>query len=258
MTIKTTNFQKVQEFTTGFDVPRTATPSDKEFKLRWDLILEESDELFDALNNENCVEILDAVSDILYVVLGAADTFNQDFDAILFDSIEKNEFNISSLKYTLKDEILLIPFNENRMKIIFEKETEKLNLLQNEYSTAIRNLKEAFVTKNIDNITNKLISVYHYLYMWAYLFGFDLDHTFKLVHESNMSKLSESEKVAQETVEWYLKNETRYDSPAYRLSPVKVNGEDRWIIFNSSTGKVLKSINYHPVDLGKYLHLSSQ
>ena len=258
MTVKITNFQKVQEFTTGFDVARTSTPSDKQFKLRWDLILEESDELFDALIDENCVEILDAVSDILYVVLGAADTFNQDFDAILSDSIGKDEFNISKLKYLLKDEILLMPFNEDRMKIIFQEETEKLNLLQNEYSTAMRNLKEAFVTKNIDNITNKLVHVYNYLYQWAYLFGFDLDLTFCLVHDSNMSKLAESEKVAQETVEWYLKNETRYDSPAYRLSPVKVNGEERWIIYNSSTGKVLKSINYHPVDLGKYLHLSSQ
>jgi predicted HAD superfamily Cof-like phosphohydrolase len=254
MTIKKTNFQKVQEFTTGFDVVRTNTPDDKLFKLRWDLILEESDELFQALSNQNYVEILDAVSDILYVVLGAADSFNQDFDSILYDSMKDSDIILLNYKYTLKDEILLMPISEYRMKIIFDEEIEKLNILQNEYSTAIRNLKEAFVSKNIDNIMIKLIKVYNYLYVWAYLFGFDLDQTFALVHDSNMSKLAESEKIAQDTVEWYLKNESRYDSPSYRLSPVKVNGEDRWIIYNSSSGKVLKSINYYPVDLGKYLH----
>ena len=99
-----------------------------------------------------------------------------------------------------------------------------------------------------------LATIHDYLYIFSYLFGFDLDATFNMVHDSNMSKLAETEDIAKQTVEWYKKNETRYDSPAYRLSPVKVNGEERWVIYNQSTGKALKSINYHAVDLKKYLY----
>ena len=74
------------------------------------------------------------------------------------------------------------------------------------------------------------------------------------VSYKEIEKLAETEDIAKQTVEWYKKNETRYDSPAYRLSPVKVNGEERWVIYNQSTGKALKSINYHAVDLKKYLY----
>jgi len=250
MTVKLTNFQKVQEFTSGFDVARTDNPDEKLFKLRWDLIQEESDELFQALKEENYVEILDAVSDILYVVLGAADSFNKDFDLVL------EEFNIETgndLKIDLSDNIALMPFGKYRMQLIFDDEKDKLIRLENNYSSAIKNLKIAFISRDVKEIVKQLVPVHKYLYDWAYLFGFNLNETFALVHDSNMSKLAETEEVAQQTVTWYRENETRYDSPAYRLSPIKVNNEDRWIIFNSSTGKVLKSINYHAVDLSKYI-----
>jgi predicted HAD superfamily Cof-like phosphohydrolase len=245
MTVKLTNFQKVQEFSSGFDVARTDNPDEKLFKLRWDLIQEESDELFQALKDENYVEILDAVSDILYVVLGASDSFNKNFDEMCDSSF--------SLKISLPDTISLMPFSKYRMQVIFDEQKDKLSHLQNDYSTAIQNLKNAFASRDVNEIVKKLVPVHTYLYEWAYMFGFDLDETFNLVHDSNMSKLAETEEIAKNTVEWYKINETRYDSPSYRLSPIKVNGDDRWIIFNSSTGKVLKSINYHAVDLSKYI-----
>ena len=69
-----------------------------------------------------------------------------------------------------------------------------------------------------------------------------------------MSKLAETEEVARNTVKWYLENEKRYDSPAYRLSPVKVNDQPRWVIYNQNSGKALKSINYHAVDFVEYFN----
>ena len=53
------------------------------------------------------------------------------------------------------------------------------------------------------------------------------------------------EEEAQQTVNWYLDNRetTGYDSPAYRLGDDGVN----WVVYNASTGKILKSINYTPV-----------
>jgi hypothetical protein len=58
-----------------------------------------------------------------------------------------------------------------------------------------------------------------------------------------MSKVCDTEEIAKETVEWYKQNETRYDSPAYKKSG------DKFMVYNESTGKTLKSIHYKPVDL---------
>lgn len=235
-----TNFQKVNAFNVAFGIGRSSTPNDKLFKLRWDLIQEESDELFDALSKKDYVEILDAVSDILYVVHGAADSFEQDFD--------KSMINHDKVKLFVSEEVSSIPFSVKRMESVFQLESQKLNNLTCDYSKSIVDLKNAFKNKNISEIITKLVVVHNYLYQWADLFGFDLDYTFNMVHDSNMSKLAETEEVAQKTVEWYLENEKRYDSPAYRLSTVKVNDMDRWVIYNANSGKALKSINYHAVD----------
>jgi predicted HAD superfamily Cof-like phosphohydrolase len=235
-----TNFQKVNAFNIAFGIGRSSTPDDKLFKLRWDLIQEESEELYDALNTNNYVEILDAVSDILYVVHGAADSFEQDFDKSLLEH--------DIVKLDVKQELSDIPFGVKRMGTVFEVESEKLKSLTCDYSKSVDSLKSAFETKDISQIITKLVVVHNYLYQWADLFGFDLDYTFNMVHDSNMSKLAETEEIAQNTVKWYLENEKRYDSPAYRLSTVKVNDMDRWVIYNANTGKALKSINYHVVD----------
>ena len=53
-----TNFMKVHDFNISFGIGRSSTPDDKLFKLRWDLIQEESDELLDALTKKDYIEIL--------------------------------------------------------------------------------------------------------------------------------------------------------------------------------------------------------
>ena len=47
----------------------------------------------------------------------------------------------------------------------------------------------------------------------------------------------------KQTVKWYQENEKRYDTPAYRHS------EFGYVVFNESTGKILKNIKYQKVDL---------
>jgi predicted HAD superfamily Cof-like phosphohydrolase len=250
-----TNFQKVRDFNISFGCNRSKTPDDKLFKLRWDLIEEESQELFDSLNDRNYVEIIDAVSDILYVVLGASDAFDFDLDTKLNPNDIKEL--IENPKWTLKNikQVNDIPFSKARMEFIFNN-TETANILVKlvmSYKDELEKLKQLFNTKNTEDIINQLVIIHNYLYLWAYLFGFNLDETFDLVHQSNMSKLAETEDIAKETVKWYLENEKRYDSPAYRLSTIKVNGQPRWVIYNQNTGKALKSINYFPVNLHNYL-----
>ena len=64
-----------------------------------------------------------------------------------------------------------------------------------------------------------------------------------------MTKLCKSEEEAIQTVEWYKENESRYDTPAYRLSDDK----KYYVVFYDSTGNILKSINYKPVKFDSIL-----
>jgi predicted HAD superfamily Cof-like phosphohydrolase len=240
-----TNFLKVQEFNISFGIGRSNTPNDKLIKLRWDLIKEESDELFYAIETKNYVEILDAVSDILYVVYGAADSFENNFDSELDNSKPEIKKIIDNLDLQLSDDIKQMSFGTSRMDIIFNNQNTKLEKLSQDYIYEIFKLSEFFESKNISQIIKQLVVIHNYMYVFSYLFGFDLDYTFDLVHKSNMSKLAETESIAQQTVKWYLENETRYDSPDYRISP----DLKYWVIYNKNTGKALKSINYQPVDL---------
>jgi predicted HAD superfamily Cof-like phosphohydrolase len=239
-----TNFLKVRDFNISFGIGRSSTPDDKLIKLRKDLITEESDELFVAIQTQNYVEIIDAISDILYVVYGAADSFEDDFDARINQST-----NEIIKKINVSDDILAIKPGLARMIVIMKNETNQLEELLESYSVEQFILNNSFDAKNIKDVLQNLVTIHHYMYAFAYLFGFDLNKSFNLVHQSNMSKLAEDEETAQKTVEWYLENEKRYDSPSYRLSP------DRkyWVIFNKNTGKALKSIKYHPVNLSVLL-----
>ena len=69
-----TNFEKVRLFmkTYGQEVKEKAGFSDtKTNKLRIDLIKEELEELTEAMQDENLLEVADALTDILYVTYGA-------------------------------------------------------------------------------------------------------------------------------------------------------------------------------------------
>tara|TARA_B100001094_G_scaffold333314_1_gene410613 strand:+ start:2746 stop:3246 length:501 start_codon:yes stop_codon:yes gene_type:complete len=68
--------------------------------------------------------------------------------------------------------------------------------------------------------------------------GIDGKKCFDYVQEANMSKFCKTELEAQESVEKYLKDAKKiYDSPTYRYN--EKNG--LWIVYNKSTGKILKS-----------------
>lgn len=81
------NFEKVKEFNRAFglDVPANVqkhvfTQDPKQVKLKLDLILEEVEELKDALLKQDLIETVDALADILYVVYGAGISFGVDMD----------------------------------------------------------------------------------------------------------------------------------------------------------------------------------
>ena len=92
-----TNFEKVKLFmeTYGQEVKNKAEFSDaKTNKLRIELIKEELDELTEAMNDKNLLEVADALTDILYVTYGAGHAFGIDLDKC-FDEVQNS--NMSKL-----------------------------------------------------------------------------------------------------------------------------------------------------------------
>ena len=92
-----TNFEKVRLFmkTYGQEVKDKAGFSDaKTNKLRIDLIKEELEELTEAIQDENLLEVADALTDILYVTYGAGHAFGIDLDKC-FEEVQNS--NMSKL-----------------------------------------------------------------------------------------------------------------------------------------------------------------
>ena len=73
-----TNFEKVKNFMQTFGQEVKKKPSfgsEKINNLRYDLIKEELEELKEALDKKDLVEVADALTDILYVTYGAGHAF---------------------------------------------------------------------------------------------------------------------------------------------------------------------------------------
>ena len=91
------NFSKVGIFmkTFGQEVKdKPAFSTEKINKLRIDLIKEELDELTEAIENNDLLEVADALTDILYVTYGAGHAFGIDLDKC-FDEVQNS--NMSKL-----------------------------------------------------------------------------------------------------------------------------------------------------------------
>jgi len=114
----------------------------------------------------------------------------------------------------------------------------RLSLVNEEVSE----LNEAVKNKDFTETVDALADILYVVYGFFTSIGVDADKAFDLVHQSNMSKLCVSEEEAKQTVESY-KSDSRYDSPDYRLS----DDGKHYVVFNKSTSKILKSINYKPV-----------
>ena len=91
------NFSKVGTFMKTFGQEVKSKPSlstEKINKLRIDLIKEELEELTEAMNNTDLLEVADALTDILYVTYGAGHAFGIDLDKC-FDEVQNS--NMSKL-----------------------------------------------------------------------------------------------------------------------------------------------------------------
>jgi len=180
--------------------------------LRLSLIEEEIKELQEATSQNNHIEVIDALADILYVVYGMGSSLGLKL--------------INEHTYKVNEKSLGVPDDSD------------LNILQGYFHF----LKQETQHKNFLGIQINLMSLIDTVYIVAMKLHIDINKAFDIVHNSNMSKFPETEELAQKTVDWYLKNENRYDSPSYRFSEIS----NRYVVYNKSTGKILKSISYVP------------
>jgi predicted HAD superfamily Cof-like phosphohydrolase len=91
------NFNKVKTFMQTFgqeDKPKPSFSTDKLNSLRYDLIKEELEELKEAMENKDLLEVADALTDILYVTYGAGHAFGIDLDKC-FEEVQSS--NMSKL-----------------------------------------------------------------------------------------------------------------------------------------------------------------
>ena len=92
-----TNFEKVGVFmkTFGQNIKQSSSfSSEKINALRVSLIKEELDELIEAMNKKDLVEVADALTDILYVTYGAGHAFGINLDDC-FEEVQNS--NMSKL-----------------------------------------------------------------------------------------------------------------------------------------------------------------
>ena len=94
-----TNFEKVGLFmkTFGQEVKsKSELSSEKINTLRISLINEELDELKNAIDNKDILEVADALTDILYVTYGAGHAFGIDLDKCFNEVQESNMSKLGS------------------------------------------------------------------------------------------------------------------------------------------------------------------
>jgi predicted HAD superfamily Cof-like phosphohydrolase len=116
----------------------------------------------------------------------------------------------------------------------------RMKLIEEEW----KELQEAVQNKDHVEVLDAITDSIYVLVGMCTSCGFDIDKAFDLVHQSNMSKLCDTEEQAQESVEWY--NETRPEfQPAFR----KTKDGQKWLVYDKLTGKVLKNKYYKAVDL---------
>lgn len=129
---------------------------------------------------------------------------------------------------------------------IFDTDPQKVEFCLKLIREEARETEEAVKNKDFVETVDGLVDQLYVIYGMLARIGVDADKAFDLVHENNMSKLCKTEEEAQRSVKYYIDaSALGYDSPCYRKAPDDIH----WVVYNSSTNKILKSIEWKPVDL---------
>ena len=141
-----------------------------------------------------------------------------------------------------------VPRTNKLYKNVFDDNQKLVKLRLDLIKEEVGELEEAIQNKDMKEVIDALSDILYVVYGAGDSFGIDLDHTFDMVHSSNMSKSCNNEELAIKTVEDYQQKydagNSPYDSPAYRFD----EESGLYIVYNKSSGKILKSIEYNAVN----------
>jgi len=141
------------------------------------------------------------------------------------------------------------PHNDTLQKYYVLEKPERVSFRVGLIKEELKELEDAIRDNNNKEIIDALSDILYVTYGMGIEMGIDLDKSFDIVHNSNMTKFCKTEQEAIDTVRWYKENESRYDSVSYKKSP---DGK-HWVIYNKSNDKALKSINYTPANFNTML-----
>jgi hypothetical protein len=72
-----------------------------------------------------------------------------------------------------------------------------------------------------------------------------------------MSKVCQTQEEAEQTIKWYENNSEEFNKNNPLQAPIEPKWKiinEKYVVYNATTGKVLKSINYEKVDFAKYFY----
>lgn len=246
MTPVMTNYEMVKEFHTIFEHPinnieqtNIFTENPKLVEFRLSQIEEELNELHDAVAKDDFIECLDAICDLMYFVYGTFLVFGINYD----EYRKNNSFVVTDFCYP-KNNLQVFNFYSSSLKLQIDLLTQYLSLLK-------LNCEE----KDFDQTIVFLSKMEKHCYSLATLFGVDIDMCFKEVHRSNMTKVCKTEEEAKQTVDKYLEiyknGDIKYAEPNYR------NKEGYYVVYDKTTSKILKSINFELPNLHRIINLDN-
>jgi predicted HAD superfamily Cof-like phosphohydrolase len=171
------SFDLVNEFHSTFEVLTRTVPNPRvrEAKLRFKLIAEEFNELLDAIEDVDIVEVADALGDIEYVTIGAAQVFGY------------SEIVASKLMTLFEPERL-------------QADLDEMDLATNPLLTAagqkeiLDDIRTDILTVNDDRLSSTFATVLYLVRLAGQYYSIDVPDVVAAIHTSNMTKLGEDGK----------------------------------------------------------------
>lgn len=192
-----TAFEQVKEFNDTYSVRTRTTPTVRvpEAALRFELIREEFEELVEAFVKCDIVEIADALGDIVYVVVGAAQVFG----------IERQVQNVYFADDTnYGKELLTTEYQERTLKY----------------------LRVAILNRDVESVTDILAFILKAADSAAEFYGIPLGAVVDAIHKSNMSKLGENGEVIRRESDNKVLKGPNYVTPTADIVAILCGAED--------------------------------
>ena len=115
----------------------------------------------------------------------------------------------------------------------------RLSLINEE----VKELHQAVNENNMVEVVDALGDILYVVYGMGVSLGINLDQAFRIVHESNMTKLCKTEQEAIDTLAHY---KTLPDFADVKVNYRPSKDGKYYIIYNEATGKILKSKYFSP------------